>query len=222
MLHMPTPMLFFEGFIAPPGQVLFTSSATWTVPDGITSICAVVISPGGAAQTLGEFGTWGSGAGGTTAYLNDIPVASGETLNLTISANPNAINGIDRSGSYLLSVRAPSREAFGSVDVGTGFRGGSGSTGSSASRTGGGAGGYTSVGGPGGMGGSNGGGGTSPLNGGGGAAPGGSSSGLNGAAYGGGAGLSPSSGTPKGNPGPGCVRIIWGPDRNFPSKSGDV
>ena len=67
----------FQGYVNnESGQVTYD----WTVPDGVTSICAVVV---GAGET-GEKSTNGpdGGNGGDLRYVNNIAVTPGETLNL--------------------------------------------------------------------------------------------------------------------------------------------
>lgn len=72
------------------GQVVFTSpiavsstTYSWVVPSGVTTICAVVVGGGGAgSQTTNNTASPG-GAGGGVSYRNDIPVTPGETLSIT-------------------------------------------------------------------------------------------------------------------------------------------
>ena len=67
----------FQGYVNnESGQVTYD----WTVPAGVTSICAVVV---GAGET-GELSTSDAdgGSGGDLRYVNNIAVTPGETLNL--------------------------------------------------------------------------------------------------------------------------------------------
>lgn len=65
------------------GQKLFTSNATWTVPQGVTSIAAVLVGGGGGGHY-----SWSNaaGGGGALAYANLISVIPGDTINVTIGA----------------------------------------------------------------------------------------------------------------------------------------
>jgi hypothetical protein len=75
------------------GEVLFDSSGsrTWTVPEGVTSICAVMVGGGGGGGS-GSTGT--SGAGGGLGYKNHIPVSSGDTVSVTVAVG----GGVNASG----------------------------------------------------------------------------------------------------------------------------
>ena len=55
-------------------------TTTWTVPDGVTSFCAVLVGGGGAGN-----GSWANsgGGGGALAWANDIPVQAGDTIALS-------------------------------------------------------------------------------------------------------------------------------------------
>ena len=59
--------------VAAPGQQLFSSSGTFTVPAGVTSICAVAVGRGknGGGGDGDNYGGNG-GAGGTLSYANSI------------------------------------------------------------------------------------------------------------------------------------------------------
>lgn len=55
---------------APPNHVVFTNPGNyvWTVPDGVTSVCCVVVGAGGSSYTAGtgsSFGSYVTAAGGT-------------------------------------------------------------------------------------------------------------------------------------------------------------
>lgn len=207
----------------PVGQQIFTASSSFVVPSGVTAISVVAIGPGGLAQLVSEFGADGSGGGGACAYVNGLPTAPGELLDVVIipSATTNTARVyLARAGVRLIDVTGGWYSNPGAVVIGTGFSGGVGSApGGGGNRSGGGAGGYTSGGGAGSVSSSRGGGGTSSLGGSTGASGGGSTS-THGGLYGGGAGVVPGS---KGLPGGGCLRIIHGPGRAFPNtNTGDL
>ena len=126
-------------FAAPPGGVLFDTVGTtnWTVPAGVTSICAVCVGGGGggSGSTLSTNGTsGGGGGGGSLNWHNDISVTPGEILTVTVGAggtggsvgSNNATTGgqsyIQRSGSDLI-------RAMGGVDGVYNTIGGSGAAG---------------------------------------------------------------------------------------------
>ena len=115
----------FNTFLDAVGQALFTSSTSFLVPSGVTSIAAVAVGGGGggAASTsaLGGF-SGGGGAGGALHWRNAISVTPGETLSIGIGAagtggtaagSNNATAGgesfIKRGTTYL--VQAPGGEA---------------------------------------------------------------------------------------------------------------
>lgn len=217
MLHMPNHMLLGGQAATPPGQVLFTSSTTWTVPDGIYSICVVCIGPGeGAPDTLN------SGGGGALRYFNSVAVTPGETLSIGLSTSSSTTTGgarLYRGSTNLCRANAGGRSTTG--NIGTGFNGGGGeSKNTGESRPGGGAGGYTSAG-------------TSLDVDTGGGGEGSDPYGRRlrggyadqstkpypaGGDYGGGGGLFYNGSTNTlGAGGLGCVRIIWGPGRAFPN-----
>ena len=138
---------------AAPGQQVFTSSGTFTVPAGVTSICAVAVGRGknGAA---GDGGTPGRGGeGGTLSYTNSISVTPGESLTVTIATSTSGSTGettLKRSSTVLLAARAGGQTS-GQANVGTSFAGGTAPAPAGAYGSGGGgAGGYSAAGGAGG------------------------------------------------------------------------
>ena len=75
------------------GEVLFdsTGSRTWTVPEGVTSICAVMVGGGGGCRSSSY---QSSGAGGGLGYKNHIPVSPGDTVSVTVGTG----GGVNASG----------------------------------------------------------------------------------------------------------------------------
>lgn len=258
----------------PKGQQEFSSTGSFTVPTGVTSISAVAVGAGGLGVN-GENSNYGhgtGGAGGSLRYVNAISVTPGESLTVTVGAN-NSATTIARGGTVLVSGAGgkpgagPAQSGTGTAtpnyygsNVGTGGDGGNGGDniggfwGQGAG--GGGAGGYTGNGGRGGSadmiaaaagsGGAGGGGGLATstqqqgkggrgggvgllgagTSGAGGATaspgpgnPGGNGSANTGGHYGGGGGGSSgySGGYAVQAPQSGGARIIWGPNRSFPS-----
>lgn len=223
---------------APPGQQLFESSGTFTVPSGVFSICAVLIGAGGMSSPSIERG----GGGGAMAYFNALEVAPGQEISIGVDPGKGSPNQtfLELSDGRRIQASRPNAQQGASPETSGGwdhpYVGHSGGDGSNVQDGGGGAAagysadgpagntssGVTGSGGSGGSGGyRRGGGGVGPYgqgaNGaahGGGGSGGESTSGRNGGKYGGGAGHNISS---NGNGGGGCVRIIWGAGRAFPS-----
>ena len=95
------------------GQMMFTASGTfdatnnryyysWTVPTGVTSICAVCIGAGGQGGTT----TRGSGGGGGgIAWANDIPVTPGDVYYITVGA-AGSISTAKNGGTSSISLGA--------------------------------------------------------------------------------------------------------------------
>lgn len=109
VLYTPDPVF---------GQAEFTSTTTWTVPDGVTSISVVILGGGGGSAENcggGSFSYWwasGGGGGGGLSYQNNIPVTPGEELTVEIAVpskatyqryNASTINDADMwaNNSYL-------------------------------------------------------------------------------------------------------------------------
>jgi hypothetical protein len=67
------------------GEVVFdtVTSHNWTVPEGVTSICAVMVGGGGGCY---QSGLHTSGAGGGLGYKNYIPVSPGDTVSVTVGS----------------------------------------------------------------------------------------------------------------------------------------
>lgn len=126
---------FFGGGGVPSGEQLFTVTGTqsWTVPDGVTSICAVAVGSG-SGGFLGYPSK--SGTGGALAYVNDIPVTPGETLTIEVGASnlldDGESSGVKRSTTWLVHAGGGTRPlgtygdqgSGGVVYVGTGGAGG--------------------------------------------------------------------------------------------------
>lgn len=189
------------------GQELLTTTQTWVVPPGVTSISVAAFDPGakGSQGSQGLNSPGGSGgSGGLVRYINDVDVTPGQEVSVVINTT-DAIFGAIISGKA------------GGI---AGLQGGGGSTGGTATSTGTNTGGKGGAGGqatsitntdlrapgvtPGVSGGSNSIGGTGAT----GSFPGGGGGG-------GGGGTSPGAG---GAGGAGAIYVIWsGAERQFPS-----
>lgn len=239
MALSPTPT-------GPVGQQAWTTPGTysWTVPEGVTSVCAVCVGGGGAGGYDGSR-YYSGGSGGSLAYANNVSVTPGETLSVVVGVG-GILNAYAASASTVQrgSTILCSGGRYGQTNVGTAaWAGGAGV--SAGAKKGfpvgaGGAGGYAGPGGngsftttatPGSGGGAAGGTSTAGLYGGGGvgiygqgasgtSAGMGGSGGANGTggaggAFGGGSGNSSGAG--------GAVRIIWGSGRAYPfTNTGDM
>ena len=142
------------GGAAAPGQQVFTSSGTFTVPAGVTSICAVAVGRGQNGAAGNGMGTPGRGGeGGTLSYTNALSVTPGESLTVTIATSTSSSTGettLKRSSTVLLAARAGGQTS-GQANVGTSFAGGTAPAPAGAYGSGGGgAGGYSAAGGAGG------------------------------------------------------------------------
>lgn len=131
------------------GQQVFTSSGTFSVPAGVTEICAVAVGKGGDGTSGNGYTGGNGGAGGTLSYANAISVTPGESLTVTVPATSSSSTGeasIKRSSTFLLAARAGGQTS-GQANVGTAYAGGAGAAGdTSAGGGGGGAGGYAGAG----------------------------------------------------------------------------
>ena len=156
----------------PQGQQDFTSSGSFTVPTGVTSINIVAVGAGGGGGgTDNNDETGGGGGGGALAYVNTISTTPGESLTITVGTGGNGggrgANGggggsssVDRGGTTLVQANggsggqhAGAGGAGGTVNTGSGGAGGAGGAGSNGNTNdaggGGGAGGYSGNGGAG-------------------------------------------------------------------------
>ena len=187
-----------RSFGAPPGQDAYTSSGTysWVAPTGISSVSVVAI--GGGWQDTG----YGRGGGGGLGWKNNISVIPGQSY--TVFVGPGGSDSVSAETSYFINAETVSGLA-GSSGAGGSYVGDGGGTGGYAGApfgAGGGAGGYSG-------------------NGGNAASDYGNGSG--GSGGGGGHYLSEGASFYRLNGGGGAVRIIWGPNRAFPStNTGDV
>lgn len=59
-------------------------TATWVVPDGVYSICAVAIGSGGSGEGSNTANSGSGGGGGGLVYINDYPVHPGQELKINV------------------------------------------------------------------------------------------------------------------------------------------
>ena len=84
----------------PPGQNVWTgtTSASWTVPAGVTSICILTVGAGFAGTGAGV-----GGGGGALSYANTVSVTPGEVLDIRIDGTRSDVR---RSTTKLCSAYA--------------------------------------------------------------------------------------------------------------------
>lgn len=93
------------------GSQLITTSGTWTVPSGVTSINAVAIGGGGGTNPgIGSGGSAAGGGGGALAWINEVSVNPGDVITITVgnagsagTASPSSYSVSDYSSSANLS-----------------------------------------------------------------------------------------------------------------------
>lgn len=208
--HTNTSDVFVPGDAATNvGEALFSTPGTYnfTVPEGVTSICAAAVGAGGnGIQRTAFGGSWAGGGGGGLTYKNNIAVTPGQVITVVVAA---PVSSSTATSTTILGLTAYS----GSLGVdGTGGSSGGGSSGGDANYSGTGANSLT-----------------------GGVVPGGDSASLTASATtnnGVGTTLGITSGTQFGAGGSsahsptsptngqsGGVRIIWGKNRSFPSNT---
>ena len=124
------------GGVSARGEVSFPPGVTtWVVPEGVTSISAVAVGPGGQNTASG-------GGGGALSYVNDLAVTPGETLTIQVGQH-NDDSFVRRASTDLLLAEGASSATAGQASNGVGDVRHSGAAGGSGgSGSGGGAAGY--------------------------------------------------------------------------------
>lgn len=186
-----------------PGAVTLTTSGTWTVPEGVTSICVACVGAGGDGIVRTAFGGWWvGGSGGGLTYKNNIAVTPGQVISYTVATGPGTSTTF-QTLSAASGLNGSEPGSSGAVNPG------GVSSGGDVNYTGGSSNGIS--------GGSSIGGGAATIFGNGGTGTGtGTDFGNGQVAYGGGGTSVHSPGTAT-NGQPGAIRIIWGTGKSFPS-----
>jgi hypothetical protein len=132
-------MLITLNVFAQSGEQTFTSSGTFTVPDGVTSVFIEVVGAGGSG---GYNGTGGGGGGGYAS--GNYAVTPGGTLGVVIGVpGLGAISGTTSVGDFIAATGGENGVSVPNPEIGGGGAGGIGSGGNIANYTGGiGGGGY--------------------------------------------------------------------------------
>ena len=114
------------------GQQLFTSTGTFTVPSGVTSISAVCVGGGGGGTYSGSADRGGGGGG--LRYITTLAVTPGESLSVVVGSGGITGSALATSGGNSSISRGATvlLEAGGGTGGynGTGASGASGGTGS--------------------------------------------------------------------------------------------
>ena len=134
-----TPRLDFE----------LSTSYTWKVPEGVSSISVVCIGAGGSGDGDNGASAGAGGGGGALSYVNNIPVVPQEELTVYVGKKSDATSGVQGyQGGAAGLMRGIKRLVFaagggggsgpasdygmgGNYIIGTGFYGGNGGTGGS-------------------------------------------------------------------------------------------
>jgi hypothetical protein len=105
------------------GQVLFETpgTATWTVPNGVTSICVLAIGAGGGGSAYG-----GGGGGGGLAYMNNLTVIPGTVYNLQVGAGGGTTGATGTGASWFNTSSYFCASAGGNGTTGNNMTGGGG------------------------------------------------------------------------------------------------
>lgn len=119
------------------GQVTITSSMQYTVPEGVTNLCAVCVGTGGKHNRGANNRDGGGGGGGGLAWGNNLPVKPGDVLDIVIgravdvvavtTAVSLVVTSISLNGVVLLSAMSGRNGRVGSLASGAG-PGGNGGT----------------------------------------------------------------------------------------------
>lgn len=87
---------------SPVGQMTWTTAGVyeWVVPEGVTSVCCVVVGAGqsGASKRFGTAVHGTGGRGGNLRYRNNIPVEPGQTYRIEVGSG-----GFNRSSTVDLN-----------------------------------------------------------------------------------------------------------------------
>ena len=77
---------------ADPGQVVFTYTQNWTVPDGVSAISMVCVGGGGGGSWCQGYSeqSGAGGGGGGLAWQNNVAVAAGQIMEITVGSGGEA------------------------------------------------------------------------------------------------------------------------------------
>ncbi len=117
----------------------FTSSGSWTCPDGVSQVDYLVVAGGGGGGGGGGSASAGSGAGaGGFRTGSGLAVIPGTTYTITVGGGGAGVaNAVGSNGANSVFSTITSNGGGGGVMTGAGFSGGSGSGGGAANNNGG-------------------------------------------------------------------------------------
>jgi hypothetical protein len=102
------PRLLLCSWCAVRGEVIFTSSGVWTVPQNVRQVSVVCVGGGGSSGFRHRFttsGTAGGSGGGALVWANNVPVTPGEQVSVSGGAagtvRADGGNSWFRSATYL-------------------------------------------------------------------------------------------------------------------------
>ena len=104
--------LAWQGTV-PAGQIVFTSSQVWTVPDGVRIVDVFCVGGGGRGYQAG------GGAGGRTATYANVSVTPGQQIGITIGAGATTSGWINLEPMSINTVVAGTTY-FGGLSAGGG------------------------------------------------------------------------------------------------------
>lgn len=91
----------YSGFLYPPvaGQIAYTTPGSYlfTVPNGVESICAVLVGGGGGGTCNTTTGYYQAGGGGGLRYINNYPVFAGQVISVIVGAGGVPLQNADNS-----------------------------------------------------------------------------------------------------------------------------
>jgi len=120
------------------GQIVYTSSGTFTVPTGVTSLsCVVVGGGGGSTGCSGASQYSGAGGGGGGLAYGTFPVTAGATVTVQVGAGGTAGTNVN-SSTNVAGTGGESRITYGGTIMMRGYGGVGGTYGTTTNAAGGG------------------------------------------------------------------------------------
>lgn len=113
------------------GEVVLTSTQTWTVPPRVYSISILAVNPGQAGGANGGSG----GVGGNARYLNNVSVSPGQSFSVTINQSIADFGGLVSGSTGGVYAGKAEDGGAGSTPGGSGAAGPAGSGGAGVSLT---------------------------------------------------------------------------------------
>lgn len=116
-------IIFLPSYISATIINLTSSSGTWTVPTGVTTIKVLVVAGGGSGGSgLSGYGSTGGGGAGGVVYNSSYPVTAGSNIPYKVGAG-----GLAPNANTNLAGNNGTNSSFGTINVRGGGGGGSAS-----------------------------------------------------------------------------------------------